>query len=128
MKKKVLMICLVIAALIAAVWIIQPSKTDLGSSELYTDSEIKDAVSIVREQFRHFHGCILFSLSYAGDERSLSEFDYNDNYDEAIVINSVFLSPIIRAGAWTPRRIYTWTFLLMRQNGGQWELLTYGYG
>ena len=128
MKRKALPICLIACAVIAALWIIKPCKTDLGSSELYTEAEIRQAVRIVRDQFRHFHGCTLFSLSYAGDERSLSEFDYNENYDEAIVIDSVFLSPIVRAGAWNPHDIYTWSFILMRENGGKWELLTYGYG
>ena len=128
MKRKAPAILLTAAAILAALWVIKPSKTDLGSSELYSEAEIRQAVQIVRDRFRHFHGCTLFSLSYAGDERSLAESDYNKNYDEAIVINSVFLSPIIRAGAWDPHEIYTWSFILMRENGGKWELLTYGYG
>lgn len=100
---------------------------DLGTSNLYTEDEIRSAINVVADNFKEFEGCRLYSLSYAGDEQSLREFDYNNEYDEAIVINSVFLSPFFGGGAWNAHEVYTWSFILMRKNGGEWKLLTYGY-
>jgi len=135
MKKK---ICIAIAILLAVIVLAcvstivyvynKPVTVDLGSSDLYASSEIQSAIDIVKEEFNELEGCKLFSLSYAGDEDSLKEFDYNDDYDEAIVINSKFLSPVFGGGGWNSHEIYTWHFILMREKGGEWHLLTYGYG
>ena len=130
MKKIITAAAAVIVLLLAAgagVLYLKPVQIDLGRSELYEEAEIQAAVDAVKEKFKAFDGCKLFKLSYAGDEESRKEFDYDDQYDEAIVINSVFLSPLTSRGAWEAREIYTWHFILMRKNGGAWTLLTYGY-
>ncbi|MBO4894489.1 MAG: hypothetical protein J5562_06220 [Clostridia bacterium] len=104
-----------------------PPRTDTGYSKIYTEDEILSAEETVKEKFKELKGCKLFALTYAGDEESLSEYDYSEDYDQAIVINSVFLSPFFGGGAWNAREIYTWHFILMRSQGGEWKLLTYGY-
>ena len=130
MKKKLLIAAAAAALLLAAavgfVWF-RPVSVDLGRSELYSEAERQAAVDTVREKFKELDGCRLFRLRYAGDDDSLREFDYSEQYDEAIVINSVFLSPLTSRGSWEAHEIYTWHFILMRQTGGEWVLLTYGY-
>ena len=132
-KKTVVIACALalaaVAALAGAVFAFYhlPPKTDPGCSKIYTADEILSAEKAVKEKFKDLNGCKLFALTYAGDEASLSEYDYSEDYDQAIVINSVFLSPLFGGGAWNAHEIYTWHFLLMRSQGGEWKLLTYGY-
>lgn len=134
MKKKICIAIAIVFAIIALACVSviayvynKPVTVDSGTSDIYTTSEIQSAIDIVKEEFNEFEGCKLFSLSYAGDEDSLKEFDYNSNYDEAIVINSVFISPMFGGGGWNSHEIYTWHFILMRENNGEWHLITYGY-
>lgn len=128
--RKTLAVIIAVAAMLAGLGAGFYSKEptiEIGTSDLYTQAEIQSAIDIVENKFTEFKGCRLFKLSYAGDADSLKEFTYNENYNEAIVINSKFLSPIFGGGAWNSHEIYTWHFILMRDDGGEWDLLTYGY-
>ena len=130
MKKKLLIAVAAVAAVLAiavGALYLKPVSVELGESAYYSEAERQAAVDAVKEKFKTLDGCKLFKLSYAGDEESRNEFDYDEQYDEAIVINSVFLSPLTARGAWEAHEIYTWHFLLMRKAGGGWVLLTYGY-
>ena len=102
--------------------------TDYGTSEIFTKKEIKSAIDKVKENFNDFDGCKVLSLSYAGDDKSIEELKYWNNYDEIIVINSVFLSPIIKKNHWSPFEIYTWKFILAKNNYNSWEIISCGYG
>lgn len=44
-----------------------------GTSALYTADELQNAVDLIQDQFIELRGCVLHSLSYAGDERSDQE-------------------------------------------------------
>ena len=134
MKRRILTILaallalvILILALAAGSVYLRPVKVRYGSSDLYSKAEIKSAIEVVEDKFGEFKGCKLLSLSYAGDEDSLKEFDYNPDYDEAIVINSRFISPPFGGGGWNSHELYTWHFILMRKDKGPWTLLTYGY-
>ena len=102
--------------------------TDYGTSEIFTKKEIKSAIDKVKENLNDFDGCKVLSLSYAGDDKSIEELKYWNNYDEIIVINSVFLSPIIKKNHWSPFEIYTWKFILAKNNYNSWEIISCGYG
>lgn len=102
--------------------------TDYGTSEIFTKKEIKSAIDKVKENFNDFDGCKVLSLSYAGDDKSIEELKYWNNYDEIIVINSVFISPIIKKNHWSPFEIYTWKFILAKNNYNSWEIISCGYG
>ena len=130
MKKRILSVIavlLVILILAVASVFIRPAKISYGSSDIYSKAEIKSAIEVVKDKFDEFDGCKLLSFSYAGDKDSLKEFDYNPDYDEAIVINSRFISPPFGGGGWNSHELYTWHFILMRKDKGPWTLLTYGY-
>ena len=72
-------------------------KVDLGTSELYSESDLNDAAEAIKKQFLEFEGCTLHSLTYAGDERSNKEAEYHIShdiiYDEYAVFDSSFHSP-----------------------------------
>ncbi len=134
MKRRILAIFAFVLALVFVILVLgfasiylRSAKISCGSSDMYSKAEIKSAIEVVKDKFGEFDGCKLLSLSYAGDEDSLKEFDYNPDYDEAIVINSRFISPLFGGGGWNSHELYTWHFILMRKDKGPWTLLTYGY-
>lgn len=108
---------------------------DHGSSALFTDAEIDEAAKVVKAKFNTFeNGCRLYSLTYAGDETAERELEYynirSENgtvYADCLVFNSIFRSPRHASGGWNSNEIYTWTWTLARTEGGNWELINYGY-
>ena len=109
---------------------------DLGSSELYTEEELQDAVVQIKCQFAAFEGCELHSIRYAGDESCtaeniawMNELDPNGGYTQVAEFLSDFHSPVYADGtAWNEDEEYTdWQWWLGRYEDGGWELLTWGY-
>ena len=105
-----------------------------GDSELYSKRDIDKAVDEIMDKFGSWRGCKMYSLAYGGDEKCLRELEYCNSlasdgevYDQCIVFESVFRSPLRGGGAWEPNEIYTWSWYLARTNGGRWDLLTWGY-
>ena len=106
-------------------------KVDLGTSGLYSESDLNDAAETIKMEFLEFKGCTLHSLTYAGDERSNKEAEYHIScdivYDEYAVFDSSFHSPKKSGGAWTTDTEYTWSWILGRNNKGVWKVINYGY-
>jgi hypothetical protein len=103
---------------------------DWSESTIYTDDDIAAAADAVEACFITMDGCKLYSLTYAGDEKSRQELAYINqfgNYDHCIVFDSVFRSPLFGGGGWTAHEIYTWNWYLGRTNGGEWEVVQKGY-
>lgn len=103
-------------------------------SEKYTQAEIKDAVSVIMEEFNTWTGCKMHTISYAGDNRLDAALDYcneiSDNapYDEAIIFLTDFHSPKEDIGAWNPDEEYIdWQWFLARKSGEEWKLIQWGY-
>ena len=132
--KKILaaVMAVLMAALLCSCGKTAGAKINLGSSEIYSDAEIKAAAAAVKAKFATFDGCILHSLTYAGDEESTGCLDYvrdaNENYSKCIVFKSSFRSPIIGSGAWEKNSEYTWKWYVARTSVGIWEVVDYGYG
>lgn len=123
-----------VLAIAATVWFTRPVSVDYGESDIYTSQEIASAVDCVKADFVSFslQGCRLFSLSYAGDQKSLREtetqFRYGRRpYDEFIVIDSAFLSPLFGGGGWNNGSMYYWSWILGRKAGGSWVVVDKGY-
>ena len=104
---------------------------DLGSSDLFTESDLSDAADAIKKYFSNFEGCTLHSLTYAGDERSNKEAEYHLShdivYDEYAVFDSSFHSPKKSYGGWTADTEYTWSWVLGRNDKGAWTVINYGY-
>ncbi|MBQ9827898.1 MAG: hypothetical protein IJM62_04365 [Lachnospiraceae bacterium] len=103
---------------------------------IFSDKDLDDAVSKIKEEFSTWKGCELHSIRYAGDDictgenlewmRSLGD---GKEYAQCICFLSDFHSPKEERGAWEPDSEYTdWSWWLARTEGGEWELLTWGYG
>ena len=104
-----------------------------GHSILYTDDDIKSAIDTVITYFEtEFENCTLTQISYLGDDLSDSFDEWAEQYqsDEAIVLYSSFETDSSGGdGSLTPNSTYSnWQWVLIRNNGGAWEVETYGYG
>ena len=108
---------------------------DYGSSELFTEEEMDAAIALIWEEFDSWEGCELHRLSYAGDACCNEEnIDWMNSlrdgqgFTQCIEFVSEFHSPTEGGGAWEPDTEYTgWQWWLARTDGGEWELLTWGY-
>ena len=112
---------------------------DCTGSELFSEEELDEAVGLILAEFDGWpEGCELHYLVYAGDEACtpenltwLSSLNSGDRrYAECAEFLSEFRSPEDpeSAGAFEPDMIYSdWQWWLAREEGGDWELLTWGY-
>ena len=133
-KKAISIITAVVLTLVAVIVfaLVKPITVNYGSSDIYSQKEIQSAVKCVKDDFKSLHGCKLYSLSYSGDKQVQREIEYRlecgSPYEEYILIDSVFRSPLFGGGGWNPADIYTWHWILGRNAGGEWEVVGKGYG
>lgn len=114
-------------------------KIDYGTSAIYTEEDMNDAIDKIKETFKSMEGCELRSLSYSSDDVCTDEENIvwmndleraNDNeqvFTQCIMFDSSFRSPKKGGGAWEPNEEYTWSWWLARSEGGEWKLMTWGY-
>lgn len=102
-------------------------------SELYTQEDYLAAVETVKSYFRNFRGCTMKEISYAGDEKTQKEQEYIlgfGDYSEGIVLMSTFdVDENGGDGSFEPyNTYYGWGWYLARRDGGNWTVVTCGYG
>ena len=102
-------------------------------SDIYTDADIQAAMDTVMTYFEtEFKGCILTQLCYPGDASAdlFTEWTEECEADEAIVLYSFFDTDASGGdGSLEPNTTYDdFQWILVRDNGGTWEVKTYGYG
>ena len=108
---------------------------DYGTSQIYTQEELEEAVIRIKCEFASWEGCELHKLSYAGDEANnaenlewLNDHEGGGSYTRAAEFLSDFHSPVQAAGAWEPDEEYKdYQWWLARTDGGDWEIVDYGY-
>ena len=101
-------------------------------SAVYDERDIYSAIEVACDYFeRHFDGCTLTSISYAGDEKSAGFADRAEQYGgrEVIVLTSSFLTGSEAGdGSLNPNDIYTgWLWILVRGVSGGWRHADHGY-
>ena len=102
-------------------------------SDIYTDADIQAAMDTVMTYFEtEFKGCTLTQLCYPGDASAdlFTEWAEECEADEAIVLYSSFDTDASGGdGSLEPNTTYDdFQWILVRDNGGTWEVKTYGYG
>lgn len=119
--------------------VINDVKIDYGTSAIYTEDDMNAAINKIKETFKTFDGCELYSLSYASDDLCSDEENIawmnelesaNDDeqvFTQCIMFHSSFRSPKKGGGAWEPNEVYNWSWWLARSEGREWKLMTYGY-
>lgn len=110
---------------------------DYGTSETYTKEDMDAAVEKIKEEVAGWEDVTLYSLSYTSDEENneenlkrLKNFavknDYNEDFNQCTKFESRFQTSKDAGGAWEPDFEYHWHFWLVRQDDGEWNLLTWG--
>ena len=133
MKRSRLLLCILCLCLLLTACGRQNVQIDYGESHLYSDDEISAAVQVILTEFNSWRGCLLYSLTYQGDEACNAENlaycnDLGDGqeFTECIFFDSTFRSPLRGGGAWNANCTYEWSWCLAREDGGDWVLLTWG--
>ena len=109
---------------------------DLGSSELYTEDDLKDAVIQIKCKFAFWGNVDLKSIRYAGDEAVtaeklawLNEQNADGSYTQAVEFLMDFHTPEdvgeLTLKADSDYTDYQWW--LARTADGGWEIVTFGY-
>lgn len=110
-----------------------------GPSDLYTAEELDAAAIKIAEEFSTWNGCEMLSITYAGDECNseeniqwVNETKEGKNYTQCVEFLTDFHSPTDEADlegtAWEPDTDYTdYQWWLAREDGGDWELVSWGY-
>ena len=98
----------------------------------YSEKEIRAAMRVAVRYFeKEFDGCTLLSIYYDESKVKDAEPEWAAQYDadEAIVLLSSFhVDSGGGDGSLNANSDYTdWQWILVRSNGGNWELKTWGY-
>lgn len=144
MKKKtvIFIVCMAVFLLVSSVFIeqlyvcIHGIKIDYSDKGIYSEQEVDLAAHEIKEKVSQFRGrlffdkAVLYSLKVEGEDcleycRSLND---DADYTEAVCFSSVMRSPVTGGGGWNSNSIYHWNWYLARTDGGEWELITWGYG
>ena len=107
---------------------------DYKTSEMYSEDDMNKAIDVILREFNTWEGCVMKELSYTDDQKCEDNLSYintlavDTKYDECIVFTSTFHSPVEGGDAWEPDYDYgNWEWYLGRTDGGDWDLLTWGY-
>ena len=135
MRKLGLILCLAIVLLCCGCGRTDRVIVDYGASQLYSREEMDAAIGAVKWEFQTWSGCELHTISYLGDAYSEENLPYcnslreNAGFDRCIVFESSFHTPKNGGDGWTSDEEMTgWKWVLARRGGGNWQLLTWGYG
>ena len=109
---------------------------DYGTSDFYTEDELKDAVSQIKCKFAFWGDVDLKSIKYAGDEsvtdenlKWMNEINPDANYTQVAEFLMDFHTPDdvgeMTFNADSDYTDYQWW--LARTDDGGWEIVTFGY-
>ena len=106
---------------------------DTGGSQLYSESDIDEAMDSAIGQFRKgFEACIMIRIWYDEEKtgKAAAEWAADNEADEGIVLYSDFeVDESGRNPSLNPGQTYTkWQWVLVRDKGEKWRLVTWGYG
>ena len=114
-----------------------PVSIDYGTSEIYTEDELKDAVIQIKCKFAFWGDVDLKSIRYAGDEKAtdemlakMNEINPDGKYTQVAEFLMDFHTPKeIGELTLTADKDYTdYQWWLGRTADGGWEIVTFGYG
>ena len=131
---KILAVVMVMTLILCGCGDVSGVKIDYGKSSIYTREDMDAAIEKIKNEFRIWDGCTLYTIDYVGDKRSMDNLDYvNDldedaNFTQCMVFESSFHTPADGGSGFNPDDTYTgWSWYLARSADGEWKLLTWGY-
>lgn len=110
---------------------------DYGTSSIYKEDDLKDAVIQIECRFASLDGCVLKSIRYAGDEavtdeklKAIQEQNPDSKYTQIVEFLMDFHTPENTVDTtFEPDRDYTdYQWWLARNADSGWEIVSFGYG
>ncbi|MBE5959467.1 MAG: M56 family metallopeptidase [Lachnospiraceae bacterium] len=121
-------------------------KVDYGKSEIYSKSEMNEAINIIYKKFSSWNVGELQSIEYSTDSAAKDEFnvkwlqsllnarrekdeELDEELDECILFKSSFhtTKDAIYEGFNEDADYVDWQWWLGRSKGGEWKLISWGY-
>lgn len=103
-------------------------------SDIYSEEDINEAIDVIEDYFiKHFGGCRLEKIAYAGDKTTKSEEQYRsehskNNYEVIVLISDFYVYPGGGDGSLSTDSTYTgWNWILEREPNGKWAHVDHGY-
>lgn len=130
-RKWILFAVLLVLALLIG-YFFRKSTIEAFSSDIYTQEDYDAAVKVVKRQYNSLTSPTLLKIGYSGDEWTSSQQKYIlhfGDYTEGIVLYSDFYIPKYFRNSWEAGETYrNWQWYLARKDGGDWVVVTSGYG
>lgn len=102
----------------------------IGSSEKFSEAEIEEAVTLVKQKFKDFEGCDLTKLWYDEERSDWYVANIGADAENTMVLFSNFkTSKHAINGGFNPDSNYTdWMWILKRASkANKWEIVDWGY-
>lgn len=109
---------------------------DYGQSKRFTEEDLDAAIKVIREEIGMWEGVTLQDIRYAGDETSneknlawMNELESGKNYTQVCeFLTDIVVDENAPQGPWEAGQTYKdYTWFLARTDGGEWNLMTWGY-
>lgn len=112
------------------------AKIDYGQTKLFTEEDLDAAIKVIQEEISMWEGVTLKDIRYAGDETSneknlawMNELESGKNYTQVCeFLTDIEVDENAPEGPWEAGQTYKdYTWFLARTDGGEWNLMTWGY-
>lgn len=106
----------------------------LEPSAVYSERDLRSAVSVVKRKFEWGWPGTLRSITYDEEKSSAAAAVWAMRYgaDEAVILYSDFVADTkgrVETSGLTPGHVYSgWQWILVRSHGGRWRIKSWGYG
>lgn len=109
-----------------------PTRVIFDGSEYFSQEDVEAAADVVKEFFdENLDKCNLTKLRYKGDdvmENNASLLRIHGADEIMIFESSIYISPFYDKGIFVRNSTIGWSWTLVRKDGGQWEIISYGAG
>ena len=109
-----------------------PTRVIFDGSEYFSQEDVEAAADVVKEFFdENWDKCNLTKLRYKGDdvmENNASLLRIHGADEIMIFESSIYISPFYDKGIFVRNSTIKWSWTLVRKDGGQWEIISFGGG
>ena len=112
---------------------------DYGTSSIYSEDDMNEAIELVKDEFVTWEGCELQSISYSSDEECNSDNiswlnelaqanNTSDEFTQCMMLVSDFHTSENAPVQWNADTDYEdFQWWLARTDNGEWKLISWGY-
>lgn len=112
---------------------------DYGTSSIYSEDDMNEAIELVKDEFVTWEGCELQSISYSSDEECNSDNiswlnelaqanNMSDEFTQCMMLVSDFHTSENAPIQWNADTNYEdFQWWLARTDNGEWKLISWGY-